>query len=65
MNIPLMAPYSFKNLGDDLAELVVIFSTNVREMSSTISHSMIKPGDVLSPLLIHSPGCKTKGRGTK
>ena len=60
-----MIPYSFKNLGDDLAELVVIFSTNVREMSSTISHSMIKPSDVLSPLLMHSPGYKTKGRGSK
>ncbi len=31
VNIPPMVPHSFKNLGEDLAELVVIFPTNVWE----------------------------------
>ncbi|HKY60859.1 MAG TPA: cupin domain-containing protein [Gemmatimonadota bacterium] len=31
VNIPPMMPHSFKNLGDDVAELVVIFPTNVWE----------------------------------
>ncbi|HET6341709.1 MAG TPA: cupin domain-containing protein [Gemmatimonadota bacterium] len=31
VNIPPMTPHSFKNLGDDVAELVVIFPTNVWE----------------------------------
>lgn len=31
VNIPPMVPHSFKNLGDDVAELVVIFPTNVWE----------------------------------
>ena len=31
VNIPPMVPHSFQNLGDDLAELVVIFPTNVWE----------------------------------
>ena len=31
VNIPPMVPHSFKNLGDELAELVVIFPTNVWE----------------------------------
>ncbi|MGB3050076.1 MAG: hypothetical protein WBB42_03715 [Polyangiales bacterium] len=31
MNIPPMVPHSFKNVGDELAELVVIFPTNVWE----------------------------------
>ena len=31
VNIPPMVPHSFKNLGTDLAELVVIFPTNVWE----------------------------------
>ncbi len=31
VNIPPMVPHSFTNLGDDLAELVVIFPTNVWE----------------------------------
>jgi mannose-6-phosphate isomerase-like protein (cupin superfamily) len=29
VNIPPMVPHSFKNMGEDLAELVVIFPTNV------------------------------------
>ncbi len=31
VNIPPMVPHSFQNLGDELAELVVIFPTNVWE----------------------------------
>ncbi len=31
VNIPPMVPHSFKNLGDEVAELVVIFPTNVWE----------------------------------
>ncbi|MCZ6636040.1 MAG: cupin domain-containing protein [bacterium] len=31
VNIPPMVPHSFKNLGEDVAELVVIFPTNVWE----------------------------------
>ncbi|MBT3345177.1 MAG: cupin domain-containing protein [Gemmatimonadetes bacterium] len=31
VNIPPMVPHSFQNLGEDLAELVVIFPTNVWE----------------------------------
>jgi hypothetical protein len=31
VNIPPMTPHSFTNLGDDVAELVVIFPTNVWE----------------------------------
>ena len=31
VNIPPMTPHSFKNLGDNVAELVVIFPTNVWE----------------------------------
>ena len=31
VNIPPMVPHSFQNMGDDLAELVVIFPTNVWE----------------------------------
>jgi hypothetical protein len=31
VNIPPMVPHSFQNLGDGLAELVVIFPTNVWE----------------------------------
>jgi len=31
VNIPPMVPHSFKNLGDTLAELIVIFPTNVWE----------------------------------
>ncbi len=31
VNIPPMVPHSFKNLGDEIAELVVIFPTNVWE----------------------------------
>lgn len=31
VNIPPMTPHSFKNVGDDVAELVVIFPTNVWE----------------------------------
>ena len=31
VNIPPMVPHSFKNLGEDLAQLVVIFPTNVWE----------------------------------
>ena len=31
VNIPPMVPHSFKNIGKDLAELVVIFPTNVWE----------------------------------
>lgn len=31
VNIPPMTPHSFKNLGDEVAELVVIFPTNVWE----------------------------------
>jgi quercetin dioxygenase-like cupin family protein len=31
VNIPPMVPHSFKNLGNDVAELVVIFPTNVWE----------------------------------
>ena len=31
VNIPPMVPHSFQNLGDQLAELVVIFPTNVWE----------------------------------
>ncbi len=31
VNIPPMVPHSFQNLGDDVAELVVIFPTNVWE----------------------------------
>jgi quercetin dioxygenase-like cupin family protein len=31
VNIPSMVPHSFTNLGDDVAELVVIFPTNVWE----------------------------------
>ena len=31
VNIPPMVPHSFKNIGEDLAELVVIFPTNVWE----------------------------------
>ena len=31
VNIPPMVPHSFKNIGDELAELVVIFPTYVWE----------------------------------
>lgn len=31
VNIPPMVPHSFKNLGDEVAELIVIFPTNVWE----------------------------------
>ena len=31
MNIPPMVPHSFQNLDDEVAELVVIFPTNVWE----------------------------------
>jgi dTDP-4-dehydrorhamnose 3,5-epimerase-like enzyme len=31
VNIPPMVPHSFQNLGDRLAELVVVFPTNVWE----------------------------------
>ncbi len=31
VNIPPMVPHSFQNLDDDVAELVVIFPTNVWE----------------------------------
>lgn len=31
VNIPPMVPHSFKNVGDELAELIVIFPTNVWE----------------------------------
>ena len=31
MNIPPMVPHSFTNLGNEVAELVVIFPTNVWE----------------------------------
>ena len=31
VNIPSMVPHSFQNLDDDVAELVVIFPTNVWE----------------------------------
>jgi quercetin dioxygenase-like cupin family protein len=31
VNIPPMVPHSFQNLGDDVAQLVVIFPTNVWE----------------------------------